>query len=174
MKVLGICHSIISRSCKTHTPITCGLGVQMHHDHGSRELIEVLSTVGHSITYDDVRKFLTSVALDQQPGPSEVQIPRGISQFDSENIDSIVDAAVDNFDQNEETIDGKRTTHGMAIVSYQRSQVSRELSSIPCTKQKSLNTAQYKEQHIQVYRKPLRSQNPLSPIKWIMKRIVTL
>ena len=160
MKVLGICHSIISRSCKTPTPITFGLGVQMHHDHGSRELIEVLSTVGHSITYDDVRKFLTSIALDQLPEPSEVQIPRRISQFDSKNIDSIVDVAIDNFDQNEETIDGKRTTHAMAIVLYQRSPVSRELSSIPCTKQKSLDTAQYKEQQIQVYRKPAKKPEP--------------
>ncbi|XP_014680008.1 PREDICTED: uncharacterized protein LOC106819957 [Priapulus caudatus] len=29
MRVLGICHSIISRSCKTQTPITFGLGVQI-------------------------------------------------------------------------------------------------------------------------------------------------
>lgn len=126
MRVLGICHSIISWSCKTHTPITFGLGVQMHHDHGSKELIDVLSAVGHSITYHDVRKLLTSVALDQLSGPSEEEIPRGISQFDSENLDSIVDAAIDNFDQNEETIDGKRTTHAMAIVLYQRSPVSHD------------------------------------------------
>lgn len=78
MRVLGICHSIIALSCRTQTPITFGLGVQMHHDHGSKELIELLSSVGYSINYDDVRKFLTSVDVDELAKPPEVQIPRGI------------------------------------------------------------------------------------------------
>ena len=48
----------------------------------------------------------------------------------------------------------------MAIVLYQRSPVSREMSSILCTKKKSLDTAQYKEQQIQVYRKPAKKRKP--------------
>jgi len=59
LRVLGICHSIIGLPWKTQTPITFGLGVQMHHDHGSKDLIEKLSSLGFSINYDDVRKLLT-------------------------------------------------------------------------------------------------------------------
>ena len=160
MRVLRICHSIISQSCKTQTPITFGLDVQVHHDHGSRELIDVLSNVGHCITYDEVRKFLTSVALDQLSEPSEVHIPRGISQVETGNPGTTVDAAIDNFDQNEETIDGKRTTHAMAIVLYQRCPDAHETSPIACMKQKSLDTAQYKEQQLQLYRKPANKPEP--------------
>ena len=65
MRVLAICHNTIYLVCKIHTPITFGLGVKMHHDHGSRELIDDLSSLGHSIPYDEVRRFLTVVALDQ-------------------------------------------------------------------------------------------------------------
>ena len=35
MRVLTIYHNIISLVCKIHTPITFGLGVKLHHDHGS-------------------------------------------------------------------------------------------------------------------------------------------
>ena len=116
--------------------------------------------MGYLINYDNVRKFLTPVAVDELSKPSEVQIARGISMLDSENLASIVDPAIDNFDQNEETIDGKCTTHAMAIVMYQRSQVTRESSLIPCTKQKFLDTTQYKEQLIQWYRKPAKKPEP--------------
>ncbi len=160
LRVLGICHNIIALSCNTQTPITFGLGVEMHHNHGSKELIELLSSVGHSINYDDIRKFLPSAALDELSGPSSQPIPRGISNFNLEDIRSIVDAAIDNFDRNEETIDGKHTTHAMAIVLYQRSQDTDELASIPRTKQKSLDPGQYEEQPIQVYRKPAKKPEP--------------
>ena len=35
----------------------------------------------------------------------------------------MIDAAIDNFDQNEDTLDGKNTTHSMAIVVYRRGDV---------------------------------------------------
>ena len=94
------CHSIIALSCKMQTPITFGLGVQMHHDHGSKDLIDRLSSVGFAIGYDEVRRFLTSGARDELSDPSQVPVPRGISMCDRENVASVVDAAIDNFDQN--------------------------------------------------------------------------
>jgi len=161
LRVLGICHSIIGLSCNTQTPITFGLGVQMHHDHGSRDLIERLSSLGFSINYGDVRKFLTSVAIDELTESPSVPISRGISKFDGENTATVVDAAIDNFDQNEETVDGKHTTHSMAIVLYQRSLATPESDLIPCSKQKSLDTAKYKEQPVHAYRKPGKKPEPV-------------
>ena len=116
MRVLVICHNMISLVGKIHTPITFGLGVNLHHDHGSRELI-----VGHNIPYGEVRRFLTDIALDQLSTKPDVHIPRDISVYDPENVRTTVDAAIDNFDQKEQTLDGKNTTHSMVVVLYQRS-----------------------------------------------------
>ena len=132
----------------------------MHHDFGSKELIETLSSLGFSINYDEVRKFNTSVAVDQLSCPTDVYIPRGISKVVDENPGSIVDAAIDNFDRNEETVDGKHTTHSMAVVLYQRSHVPDEDISIPRMKQKSLDSTQCAEDRIQWYRKPPKKPEP--------------
>ena len=128
MRVLAICHDMISLVCKIHTPITFGLCVKLHHDHGSRE------PVGHSILYDEVRRFLTAIALDPLSTKSAVHIPRNISVYDHENGMTTVDAAIDNFDQNE-TIDGKNTTHSMTVGLYQRSHKPEETPCIPRTNQ---------------------------------------
>lgn len=155
LKVLRMCHSTITLSCKIQTPLTFGLGVQMHHDHGSKKLIDVLSLVGYCINYDEVRKFITAVALYQLQSPSLVQTLRGISKFDPEQIGTIIDAATDNFDQNEETVEGKHTSHTMASVMYQRSSVlNNELTLIQHTKQKTLTTEHCAEEQVQRYRKP--------------------
>ena len=86
MRVLGICHGIIASSCRIQTPITFGLGVEMHHGHGSKEIIDLLSYLGYSINYDDVRKFLTSVALDELSKPSEVQIHVGLQSLTQKTL----------------------------------------------------------------------------------------
>lgn len=116
MQAITLCHNIIAKCRQVRTPITMGLGLYAHHEFGSKQLVEILSKLGLSITYDEVRRFLTSVAIDQQNDSSYV--PRGLSINDGTPID----AAIDNFDQNEDTLDGKATTHAMAAVVYKRSQ----------------------------------------------------
>lgn len=139
MRILAVCHNIIYLGCKIQTPITFGLGVKLHHDHGSKELIDDLNILGHSISYDEVHKLLNVVAVDQFSNQSEVYIPRDISAYDPENVVTIIDAAIDNSDRNEETIDGKNTTHAMAIVLYQRSSNSPETKVIPKSNQNTLD-----------------------------------
>ena len=69
------------------------------------------------MSYDEVRRFLTSVAKDELSS-SEVCIPRGIRSFDDSDLTTIVDSAIDNFDQNEDTLDGVfNTFHGNRPVS---------------------------------------------------------
>ena len=67
--------------------------------------------------------------------------------YDPSNINSIVDAAIDNFDQNEETINGKNTTHVMAIVLYQRIDSPHE-TTIEKTGNRTLNLEVYDETEI--------------------------
>lgn len=119
-KVLAICHNLISLGCKIGTPITFSLGVRMHHEHGSRDLIDDLNSSGHSISYDEVRKFVTSIAEDQLSSQAGMYVPKDLSSFEPGNVHTTLDAAIDSFDRNEETVDGKNTTHAMAIVVYQR------------------------------------------------------
>ena len=49
LRVLAICHSIIGVSCSVKTPIPLGLGIQRHHDFGSKALIEVLYSTDYSV-----------------------------------------------------------------------------------------------------------------------------
>jgi hypothetical protein len=91
--------------------------------------------LGHSISYDEVRRFLTSAALDQQS--QDIYIPRGLRSPQDDVIQ--IDAAIDNFDQNEEKLDGKSTTHAMAAVIYKRNIVQPlPEPPIPRVKQKTI------------------------------------
>ena len=131
--VIALSHNIIAQSQRVRTPITLGLGLYVHHEFGSRRLVEQLNLLGHSISYDEVRRFLTSAAVDVQG--QEVYVPKGLQ----EQPNCTIDAAIDNFDQNEATLDGKSTTHAMASVIYQRSTDEVPLhSEIPRVRQKSL------------------------------------
>ena len=79
--------------------------------------IEDLSAVGYSISYDEIRRFLTSVAKDEiDKCESDVYIPRGISTFDNQDPSSMVHSAIDNFDQNEDNLDGKSSTHCIKVI----------------------------------------------------------
>ena len=164
LKALAICHNIIALTCSTQTPITFGLGVRIHHDFGCRSFIEDLSAVGYSISYDEIRWFLTSVAKDEiDKCESDVYIPRGISTFDNQDPSSMVHSAIDNFDQNEDTLDGKSSTHCMAVVLYQsHSSKIEEVHGIPRQFSKSLDVGEYEEPQIQMYRK--RNKKPEPPV----------
>ncbi len=133
--VIAICHDLIRQSCHIHTPITLGLAILIHHEFGSKTLINELSAMGHCVSYTEVRHFLTSVAADQiARTESGVYIPTGLTEH------GIVDAAIDNFDQNEDTLDGKRTTHAMASVVFRRGQVSTVYKCLARVPQRSLTT----------------------------------
>ena len=64
-----------------------------------------------------------------------VYIPNGLSNVSEHGI---VDAAIDNFDQNEDTLDGKHITHAMATVVYRGGHVSTAEKSIARVSQRSL------------------------------------
>ena len=131
---ISICHNIIAKSRNIRSPITLGLALYVHHEFGSRQLVQELHALGHSISYDEVRRFLTSAAVNQHA--QDVYIPTGLRDSGDDRVQ--IDAGIDNFDQNEETLDGKSTTHAMASVVYERCDISHtEEHRIPRTAQKS-------------------------------------
>ena len=119
-------------------PTALHKGIGIHHEFGSKTLIDELSAMGHCVSYTEVRHFLTSVAADQISRTERgVYIPTGLTGVAEHGI---VDAAIDNFDQNEDTLDGKHTTHAMASVVFRRGQVSTADTCLARVPERSLTT----------------------------------
>jgi len=120
------------------SPITLGLAILIHHEFGSKTLVNRLSAIGHCVSFTELRHFLTSVAAGQISRTERgVYIPTGLTGVAEHGI---VDAAIDNFDQNEDTLDGKRTTHALASVVFRRGQVSTADKCLARVPQRSLTT----------------------------------
>ncbi|MEW8548471.1 MAG: hypothetical protein AB2693_33630, partial [Candidatus Thiodiazotropha sp.] len=100
------------------SPKHLGLSVHLHHDYGSRKLIEDMYSLGYGISYTELRQFLTSAAIHvtstQHFTPSGAIIPPEIIPRTSGG--QFIVAAGDNWDHNEKTPDGKQTTHAMTTV----------------------------------------------------------
>lgn len=159
LPLVAICHNIIGLSHSIAAPIPFCLAVQMHHKFGSRELIDDLSSLGHAASYGELRRFLTSVA-EEDMKMGDTYIPRGIGPYSAADAQTIVDAAIDNFDQNEETLDGKSTTHCMAAVLYQRSSNTSAVEGIPRSRNRSIDISTYEEQSLDLYKKPTQRPQP--------------
>ncbi|KAF3859803.1 hypothetical protein F7725_000058 [Dissostichus mawsoni] len=126
----------------------------IHHEFGSKALVNELNALGHCVSYNEVRQFLTTVSADEITRNKEIYIPTGLSGILDHGM---IDAAIDNFDQNEETLDGKHTTHSMATVIYRRGQTTTEpqrLARIPQKTLSALNNYDVDGEELHRYSKP--------------------
>ena len=103
---------------RVKTPKHIGLAVTAHHLTGSKQIVTLLNKMGHCSSYDDVEVINTGLAREIKAKAEEVGvvIPSNISPG------VFAQFAADNNDLNEETLDGKQTTHATTIVAYQREQ----------------------------------------------------
>ncbi|XP_053404320.1 uncharacterized protein LOC128558588 [Mercenaria mercenaria] len=85
-------------------PLQLGLGVQLHHQFGSRILIETLNSLGFCSSYQEVQKYEKCAAYTQG------------NAVDRNNVEQYVQFVADNIDHNTATIDGHNTFHGMGII----------------------------------------------------------
>ena len=88
-------------------PLQIALSVQMHHLYRSRFLIETLSAMGLSSSYQEVLRFEKNAA--------DV-MASNILGTDLCKNESMLLFAADNVDHNIITIDGKGTFHGMGMI----------------------------------------------------------
>ena len=104
-------------------PFHIGFMAQLHHECGSRNLIETLHAYGMCASYNELRKFQTASA-EQQMSLSEEQvyIPSGILPIIAGG--SLTQEGDGNIDINVETIDGKNTYHSMRRVVFQEQQLT--------------------------------------------------
>ncbi|KAF3841435.1 hypothetical protein F7725_007297 [Dissostichus mawsoni] len=108
----------------------------IHPEFGSKALVNELNALGHCVSYNEVRQFLTSVSADEITRNKDIYIPTGLSGILDHGM---IDAAIDNFDQNEETLDEKQTTHSIATVIYRRGQTTTEPQRLARIPQKTLS-----------------------------------
>ena len=93
-----------------------GLAMTVHHMTGSKQLVSILNRMGHCASYDEIENIDTGLAKEilaksQQGG---TVIPSSIVSV------SFIQFAADNNNLNEETLDGKSTTHATTLVVYQK------------------------------------------------------
>ena len=117
-KVLSLSQDVIH--CTSHgrvkLPKHIGLAMSVRHTTGSKQLVTVLSRMGHCSSYDELESVDTSLAKEilAKSQQNRAVIPSNIFPG------PFVQFAADNNDLNEETLDGKSTTHATTLVVYQK------------------------------------------------------
>ena len=107
LKQVALGHSIVqaARPKSSISPVLFAAGISLDHAHGSRLLLDMLSRLGFSISYDEVNRYKQSAV--QCDGEAHlVSSPFCFTQW-----------SADNMDHNINTIDGLNSFHGMGIVS---------------------------------------------------------
>ncbi|EDO34446.1 predicted protein [Nematostella vectensis] len=119
-RVLAIAQDLVyfTTHARIKPPKHIGLAMSVRHLTGSKQLIRMLHRFGHCCSYDDVEVADTSLAQEaiEQSKNRGVVIPSNIYPG------SFIQVAADNNDLNEETLDGRKTTHATTIVLFQRKQ----------------------------------------------------
>ena len=97
-------------------PMQLAVGLSVHQATRSRSLLETLNAFGVSVDYHRILKLETQIAEEicNQIAMEGVYVPPFVQQY------RFVFFAIDNSDFNEDTPDGKRTTHATATVVYQQ------------------------------------------------------
>ncbi|XP_028412609.1 uncharacterized protein LOC114535509 [Dendronephthya gigantea] len=120
-KILMICQDVIhaASNSRLKLPKHVSLGITIKHITRSKQLITLLNRMGHCCSYEQteiVETALAKEAIARSELNGGVIIPSNISPG------VFVHMAADNNDFNEETIDGKNTTHATTFVAFQRKQ----------------------------------------------------
>ena len=83
--------------------------IPLHHEFGSRAIIDTLHAYGFTISYDELRRLLTSAAQEELRSIKDgVYVPSRIIP-----LHHVIQEGVDNIDVNIDTIDGKYTFHSI-------------------------------------------------------------
>ena len=118
-RVLSLCQDImyIVKKSRVKTPKHIGLALSVKHLTGSKQVVNMLHSQGHCISYDDLCRVESAIASNTQQQAEEsggVYIPSNIIPGGS-----FVQAAMDNIDTNEETRSGEGTMHVLGGLLFQ-------------------------------------------------------
>ena len=112
-RVMSLCQDIIYTVNKSRVkaPKHIGLAIFINHFTGSKQVVHMLHSQGHRISYDDLCRLESAIASDTL---QLAEASRGV--YISSNIipgGFFVHAAMDNIDINEETRSGEGTMHAL-------------------------------------------------------------
>ena len=115
---MALAETIVSINKNPFTPFSLGLALQMHHVYGYNNLVETLHSYGFYASYNEPRRYLTSLA-DHEINKIEngSYIPHGICSLPGEV--TLIQKGADHADINTKTIYGKDTFHSMARAVFQ-------------------------------------------------------
>lgn len=117
----------------------------VQHKTGSRLVIDQLNEMGHCCSYTQLLRVNTGIALSELNAAQDlgVIIPPNILPASL----GFIQAAADNDDFQEDTRDGKNTTHGTTMVLFQRQGIQNGSFARPMlkTRKRSLHSVDYKE-----------------------------
>ncbi|KAL9979291.1 hypothetical protein ACROYT_G016935 [Oculina patagonica] len=121
-KILSICQDIIYLVSKGRklTPKHVGLALTVHQATRSRELVELLHSAGHTVSYDTVLRIDNGIAndvLERYHDNDKVFVPRNFIDCTERCYTRY---AVDNIDINEETLSGMGTFHATQFAALRR------------------------------------------------------
>ena len=125
----SIAHALISM-CKPRSfisPLLLSLGVYIHKKYASRELLDILSSLGFSENYSEVQRYENSV-LDFESDPLS-------------NVEKFVQFVFDNADFNVNTVDGKNTIHVLGGIAAHTPQLKCSISDKQITRLKEIPKA---------------------------------
>ncbi|KAJ8942609.1 hypothetical protein NQ314_010030 [Rhamnusium bicolor] len=148
-----------------------GLGLHIYHLIPSKHILDILPQLGLTCPYNDIRQLSTALAKGDIDDKNDVYVPQNLEQVNEEKK-NYIHASMDNFDLNEETIDGKCTTHSMAMVVFQKQQSLQSLGSIIKGGKYALSNeeADLVFQHILKYNKPKIRPQPSKFLSPTIKR----
>ena len=118
-RVVALCQDIIYtvKKSRVKTPKHIGLAMSIKHLTGSKQVVNMLHSQGHCISYDDLCRIESAIASDTlqlAEASGGVYIPSNIIPSGS-----FVHAAMDNIDINEETRSGEGTMHVLGGLLFQ-------------------------------------------------------
>lgn len=120
-RVLSICQDIIFVASKGRklTPKHLGLGLTVHQATRSKELVQLLHSAGHSVSYETVLRVDNTIAnnvIERFKQNGNVFVPRNFT----ESTGNYTRYAVDNIDINEETLSGMGTFHATQAAAFRQ------------------------------------------------------
>ena len=136
-RCFSIAECIVFNCSKVITPLQVGLAAQLHNTFESRHLTDTLHLHGFCMSYDDLRRLMTSSAeVEIETLQQGVYVPNGtVSITEGGNL---IHEGDDNIDINVETVNEKNTFHSMVVFQESTDSPATRKTSIKHGKSKAL------------------------------------
>ena len=107
-------------------PIYIGISQSIHEEYRSKQLIQVFNRLGLCISYDELERIDSSLANEIVHSCIENKVPLSPTITSA----SIIEGALVNFNHNENTLSGKRSSNVTIFMVFQNSNTSADTKNV--------------------------------------------